>query len=191
MNGIATCRQVYLGGYELEEAAAEAYDMAALKCKGRGCPTNFPYERYADLLESLDSMTLEELIMAVRRQSQVCIETDIHNATVCLKCSSVRSRDCFSCLRKYLFNALQPFKQTSLHHNALLLALLPGQAGILILRCWRRRPPPVLVSSFDVKHAHTRIRITISPSLSAPASSNYVLFTACRASHGAPATTEA
>lgn len=62
---------MYLGGYELEEAAAEAYDMAALKCKGRGCPTNFPCERYADLLESLDSMALEELIMAVRRQSQV------------------------------------------------------------------------------------------------------------------------
>lgn len=62
---------MYLGGYELEEAAAEAYDMAALKCKGRTCATNFPAERYADLLDSLDSMTLEELIMAVRRQSQV------------------------------------------------------------------------------------------------------------------------
>lgn len=37
-----SCRQVYLGGYEEEEAAAEAYDMAALKSKGAGCPTNFP-----------------------------------------------------------------------------------------------------------------------------------------------------
>lgn len=27
--------QVYLGGYEQEEHAAEAYDVAALKCKGR------------------------------------------------------------------------------------------------------------------------------------------------------------
>jgi hypothetical protein len=36
------CRQVYLGGYDGEEAAAEAYDMAALKSKGPGCPTNFP-----------------------------------------------------------------------------------------------------------------------------------------------------
>lgn len=27
-------RQVYLGGYEAEEHAAEAYDVAALKCKG-------------------------------------------------------------------------------------------------------------------------------------------------------------
>jgi hypothetical protein len=35
-------RQVYLGGYDDEEAAAEAYDMAALKSKGAGCPTNFP-----------------------------------------------------------------------------------------------------------------------------------------------------
>lgn len=45
--------------------------QAALKCKGSGCATNFPCERYADLLGSLSSMTLEELIMAVRRQSQV------------------------------------------------------------------------------------------------------------------------
>jgi hypothetical protein len=64
-------RQVYLGGYELEEAAAEAYDMAALKCKGPGCLTNFPPGRYSDLLSSLHGITLEELIMAVRRQSQV------------------------------------------------------------------------------------------------------------------------
>ena len=28
-------RQVYLGGYEHEEHAAEAYDVAALRCKGR------------------------------------------------------------------------------------------------------------------------------------------------------------
>eukprot|EP00775_Hariotina_reticulata_P005945 gene5945-6184_t len=63
-------RQVYLGGYEQEEAAAEAYDMAALKCKGPGCLTNFPPERYSDLLSSLHGITLEELIMAVRRQSQ-------------------------------------------------------------------------------------------------------------------------
>lgn len=28
-------RQVYLGGYEGEEHAAEAYDVAALKCKVR------------------------------------------------------------------------------------------------------------------------------------------------------------
>ena len=34
-------RQVYLGGYECEEHAAEAYDIAALKSKGRRTKTNF------------------------------------------------------------------------------------------------------------------------------------------------------
>jgi AP2-like factor (euAP2 lineage) len=34
-------RQVYLGGYECEEHAAEAYDIAALKSKGRGTKINF------------------------------------------------------------------------------------------------------------------------------------------------------
>ncbi|KAK2077506.1 hypothetical protein QBZ16_004351 [Prototheca wickerhamii] len=64
-------RQVYLGGYECEEHAAEAYDIAALKCKGRrGCKTNFDVSKYADLLGCINRMTMEELVMAVRRQSQ-------------------------------------------------------------------------------------------------------------------------
>lgn len=33
--GAGARAQVYLGGYEQEEHAAEAYDVAALKCKGR------------------------------------------------------------------------------------------------------------------------------------------------------------
>ena len=40
-------RQVYLGGYEHEEHAAEAYDVAALKCKGTRVRTNFPISRSA------------------------------------------------------------------------------------------------------------------------------------------------
>ncbi len=39
-------RQVYLGGYEAEEHAAEAYDVAALKCKGPRVKTNFTISRY-------------------------------------------------------------------------------------------------------------------------------------------------
>lgn len=38
-------RQVYLGGYEHEEHAAEAYDVAALKCKGFRVKTNFDAAR--------------------------------------------------------------------------------------------------------------------------------------------------
>ncbi|KAL0032426.1 hypothetical protein WJX79_010970 [Trebouxia sp. C0005] len=63
-------RQVDLGGYEHEEHAAEAYDVAALKCKGFRVKTNFDADRYSDLTECMDSISLEELIMAVRRQSQ-------------------------------------------------------------------------------------------------------------------------
>ncbi|MEW5316903.1 MAG: hypothetical protein WDW38_008244 [Sanguina aurantia] len=63
-------RQVYLGGYEGEEHAAEAYDVAALKCKGIKVKTNFPVSRYTDLMACMDCISLDELIMAVRRQSQ-------------------------------------------------------------------------------------------------------------------------
>lgn len=63
-------KQMYLGGYEHEEHAAEAYDIAALKSKGRNTKTNFPLEKYRELLDCIDRMTLDELVMAVRRQSQ-------------------------------------------------------------------------------------------------------------------------
>jgi AP2-like factor (euAP2 lineage) len=59
-----------LGGYEFEEHAAEAYDIAALKSKGRRTKTNFELTKYSDLLGCINRMTMEELIMAVRRQSQ-------------------------------------------------------------------------------------------------------------------------
>ncbi|KAK3274119.1 hypothetical protein CYMTET_17684 [Cymbomonas tetramitiformis] len=66
----ATGKQIYLGGYELEEHAAEAYDVAALKCKGKRGKTNFPISKYVDLMSFMESVSLQELVMAVRRQSQ-------------------------------------------------------------------------------------------------------------------------
>jgi hypothetical protein len=65
-----TGKQAYLGGYEEEAYAAEAYDVAALKCKGKTVKTNFPIEKYSELLGYMDNISLEELVMAVRRQSQ-------------------------------------------------------------------------------------------------------------------------
>jgi AP2-like factor, euAP2 lineage len=63
-------KQIYLGGYEKEEHAAEAYDMAALKTKGFDTPTNFSKDRYRELEGCLDNASLEEVVTAVRRQSQ-------------------------------------------------------------------------------------------------------------------------
>ena len=44
--------QVYLGGYEMEDHAAEAYDVAALKCKGLAVKTNFDVSRFLILLKT-------------------------------------------------------------------------------------------------------------------------------------------
>ena len=46
-------RQVYLGGYEHEEHAAEAYDVAALKCKGFKVKTNFDIDRQGSIVLTL------------------------------------------------------------------------------------------------------------------------------------------
>ena len=69
-----TGKQMYLGGYEKEEHAAEAYDVAAMKCKGgkagRKVKLNFHESKYAELSAFMESVGLEELVMAIRRQSQ-------------------------------------------------------------------------------------------------------------------------
>merc|ERR1712144_39453 len=63
-------KQIYLGGYELEEHAAAAYDTVRLKLKGGKARTNFPMSMYQDVREYLDKVPLDDLVSAVRRQSQ-------------------------------------------------------------------------------------------------------------------------
>lgn len=46
-------KQVYLGGYDSEEEAAKAYDLAALLFKGEASPTNFPLKAYEKELSDL------------------------------------------------------------------------------------------------------------------------------------------
>ncbi|CAA6672200.1 unnamed protein product [Spirodela intermedia] len=63
-------KQVYLGGYDKEEKAARAYDLAALKYWGpTAAATNFPASTYRGDLEEMKSMTREESVAYIRRGS--------------------------------------------------------------------------------------------------------------------------
>ncbi|KAJ8751224.1 hypothetical protein K2173_016405 [Erythroxylum novogranatense] len=62
-------RQVYLGGYDKEEKAARAYDLAALKYWGISTTTNFPISNYEKELEEMKHMTRQEFVAAIRRKS--------------------------------------------------------------------------------------------------------------------------
>ncbi|KAJ4772384.1 AP2-like ethylene-responsive transcription factor PLT1 [Rhynchospora pubera] len=62
-------RQVYLGGYDKEEKAARAYDLAALKYWGTTTTTNFPVSNYEKELEEMKHMTRQEYIAYLRRNS--------------------------------------------------------------------------------------------------------------------------
>ncbi|XP_024527045.1 AP2-like ethylene-responsive transcription factor AIL1 [Selaginella moellendorffii] len=62
-------KQVYLGAYDDEEAAARAYDLAALKYWGPGTLINFPVTDYAKDIDEMQSVTREEYLASLRRKS--------------------------------------------------------------------------------------------------------------------------
>ncbi|XP_073152581.1 AP2-like ethylene-responsive transcription factor ANT [Henckelia pumila] len=62
-------RQVYLGGYDMEEKAARAYDLAALKYWGPSTHINFPLENYHQELEGMKNMSRQEYVAHLRRKS--------------------------------------------------------------------------------------------------------------------------
>ncbi|ONM51186.1 AP2-like ethylene-responsive transcription factor ANT [Zea mays] len=57
------------GGYDVEEKAARAYDLAALKYWGPSTHINFPLEDYQDELEEMKNMTRQEYVAHLRRKS--------------------------------------------------------------------------------------------------------------------------
>ncbi|XP_031253514.1 AP2-like ethylene-responsive transcription factor At2g41710 isoform X2 [Pistacia vera] len=62
-------KQVYLGAYDDEEAAARAYDLAALKYWGPGTLINFPVTDYTRDLDEMQNVSREEYLASLRRKS--------------------------------------------------------------------------------------------------------------------------
>ncbi|XP_024197176.1 AP2-like ethylene-responsive transcription factor At1g16060 [Rosa chinensis] len=62
-------RQVYLGAYDDEEAAAHAYDLAALKYWGQDTILNFPLATYHKEMNDMEGQSREEYIGSLRRKS--------------------------------------------------------------------------------------------------------------------------
>nr|GLL44290.1 AP2-like ethylene-responsive transcription factor AIL5 [Ipomoea trifida] len=62
-------RQETAGGYDKEDKAARAYDLAALKYWGPTTTTNFPVSNYKKELEEMKHMTRQEFVASLRRRS--------------------------------------------------------------------------------------------------------------------------
>ncbi|KAF8389360.1 hypothetical protein HHK36_026054 [Tetracentron sinense] len=57
------------GGYDKEDKAARAYDLAALKYWGPTTTTNFPVSNYEKELVEMKNMTRQEFVASLRRRS--------------------------------------------------------------------------------------------------------------------------
>ncbi|KAI4335412.1 hypothetical protein L6164_014057 [Bauhinia variegata] len=68
-NVLGSKSPLYLGGYDKEEKAARAYDLAALKYWGPTTTTNFPISNYEKELEEMKNMTRQEFVASLRRKS--------------------------------------------------------------------------------------------------------------------------
>nr|GMD10325.1 AP2-like ethylene-responsive transcription factor At2g41710 [Ipomoea batatas] len=62
-------KQVPVGAYDDEEAAARAYDLAALKYWGPGTLINFPVTDYTRDLEEMQNLSREDYLASLRRKS--------------------------------------------------------------------------------------------------------------------------
>lgn len=62
-------KQLYLGGFNVQEDAARAYDLAALACKGSKASTNFRAVEYERQLRELQDHSEEEVVAYIRRRS--------------------------------------------------------------------------------------------------------------------------
>ncbi|KAI3824166.1 hypothetical protein L1987_05615 [Smallanthus sonchifolius] len=57
------------GGYDMEEKAARAYDLAALKYWGPSTHINFPLENYEQEIVEMNNMSRQEYVAHLRRRS--------------------------------------------------------------------------------------------------------------------------
>ena len=62
----------FLGEYNDEEMAAEAYDKAVIKIRGKDAVTNFPAEEYAEEMRSMGAseISVEKFICELRREAK-------------------------------------------------------------------------------------------------------------------------
>ena len=59
-----------MGGFDTEIAAARAFDILSLKCRGLKAETNFSLDEYDSIVNQIETMTKDALLGLLRRRSK-------------------------------------------------------------------------------------------------------------------------
>lgn len=60
-------KQLYLGGYDIEEHAGVAHDVMAIKCRLHA-PINFPLDEFRDLVGPIQALPKDTIVYLLRRK---------------------------------------------------------------------------------------------------------------------------
>nr|XP_034589115.1 APETALA2-like protein 4 isoform X2 [Setaria viridis] len=126
-------KQVYLGGFDTAQAAARAYDQAAIKFRGVNADINFTLSDYKDEIKKMKNFSKEEFVQVLRRQGAGFVRGSSRFRGVTQhKCGKWEARIGQLMGKKYVYLGLYDTEMEaaqyvcSLHSSAFLLPITCG-----------------------------------------------------------------
>ena len=131
-------RWLHAGGFDTEDQAALAYDLAALRCRGKEAQTNFPMSRYEEELPHLETVRYPSLECCSCKLQSVLIRFRFSCCPAAAKRSCPTSRRCAALATSAVSRRVDAFSFQNAQ-QPLPAGAAPPRGGVL----------PCLGTSFD------------------------------------------